>query len=58
MRILRALRLPASEAQITLALALSLLIMSLMLCGLLWQSNLITYQRDLIRWMWNWKYSG
>jgi len=58
MRILRTLRLPASETQVTLALVVSLVIMSLLLCGLVWQSNLIAYQRELIRWMWNWKYAG
>ena len=58
MRYLRRLAVPASETQLGLALAVSLVIMAAMLCALLWQSSVITYQRDLIRWMWNWKFSG
>lgn len=58
MKNLRSLMLPASETHVTMALVLSLVIMGLLLCGLVWQSNLIVYQRDLIRWMWSWKYTG
>lgn len=53
MRLLRRLAVPASESQLGLALALSLVVMALLLCGLLWQSGIILYQRDLIRWLWN-----
>ena len=58
MRLLRRLALPASENQLALALALAMVVMALMLMALLWQSNVIAYQRDLIRWMWNGKYGG
>lgn len=51
-RILRKLTVPASESQMAIALGLSILTMSLMLCAILWQSNIIVYQRDLIRVIW------
>ena len=41
-----------------MVLAISLVIMGLMLIALLWQSNVIVYQRDLIRTLWSWKFSG
>jgi hypothetical protein len=43
---------------LALALALAALTMSLMLWAILWQSDLIVYQRDLIRWLWSAKYGG
>lgn len=58
MRIMQRLATPASENHMALVLVVSLVIMGLMLMGLLWQSNVILYQRDLIRTMWNWKFSG
>jgi hypothetical protein len=58
MRLLRSLVLPATESQLGLALAFSIVFMAIMLCGLVWQSGVIVYQRDLIRWMWNWKFGG
>ena len=58
MQIMRRLATPASENHMALVLVVSLVIMGLMLMGLLWQSNVILYQRDLIRTMWNWKFSG
>ena len=36
-----------------IALAMSVLTMSLMLCAILWQSGVIDYQRDLIRVIWS-----
>jgi hypothetical protein len=32
--------------------------MSLMLWVILWQSDVIVYQRDLIRWLWSWRFHG
>jgi hypothetical protein len=58
MRMMRRLATPASENQMALVLAVSLVVMGLMLVALLWQSNVIVYQRDLIRTLWNWKFSG
>jgi hypothetical protein len=43
------LAVPASETQVGLALALSVAVMSFLLWGLLWQSEIITRQRELIR---------
>jgi len=58
MRLLRRLSVPASEGHITLVLAASLVLMGGMLLALLWQSNVIIYQRDLIRLLWSWKFNG
>jgi hypothetical protein len=51
-RFLRRLKAPASESQVELALALSLVILAAMLFGLLWQSSIIALQQDLIRSLW------
>jgi hypothetical protein len=45
------LKVPASESQLSLALALSVLVMSGLLWGLLWQSNIIAQQREAIRYL-------
>jgi hypothetical protein len=58
MRILRSFALPASETQLGVALAVSVVIMGLLVCALTWQSSVIVYQRDLIRVLWSWKFSG
>ena len=52
------LRLPASESQMAVVLALSLLAMSLMLCAILWQSTVIAQQGQIIRWLWDVKFGG
>jgi hypothetical protein len=51
-RILRKLAIPATESQMGIALALSVVTMSLMLWAILWQSGVIDSQRDLIRVIW------
>ncbi len=53
MSLLRRLTLPATESQLSMALCLAAVVMSLLLWGILWQSNVISYQRDLIRWLWS-----
>ena len=58
MRLLRRLAVPATESQMAVALAISVVTMSLMLWAILWQSDVIAYQRDIIRWMWSSKYGG
>jgi len=58
MRLLRSLSSPASETQLGIALGFSIVMMALLLCGLMWQSNVIVYQRDLIRSLWSWKFGG
>jgi hypothetical protein len=45
------LKIPATESQLSVALALSVLVMSLLLWGLVWQSDIIAKQRDIIRWL-------
>lgn len=49
--IIAKLKVPASETQLSLALALSVLVMSGLLWGLLWQSNIIAEQREAIRYL-------
>jgi hypothetical protein len=52
-RAIRRLSVPASESHLGLALAVAAVAMGLMLWAIIWQSDLIVYQRDLIRWLWN-----
>jgi hypothetical protein len=47
------LRIPATESQLSVALALSVLVMSGLLWGILWQANIIAEQREAIRWLWS-----
>jgi len=58
MSLLRRLSLPANESHMAMALGLSVVAMSLMLWVILWQSDVIVYQRDLIRWLWSWRFHG
>ena len=58
MWLFRRLAVPATESQMAVALAISVVAMSLMLWAILWQSDVIAYQRDIIRWMWSSKYGG
>ncbi len=51
-RVFRRLNVPASESNLGMALALAAITMALMLWAILWQSNIILYQRDVIRWLW------
>ena len=56
MRLMRRLAIPASESHLTVALVLCMLVMSLLLWGMIWQSGIITYQRDIIRLLWESRY--
>jgi len=47
------LKIPASESQLSIALGLSVLVMSGLLWGLLWQANIIAQQREAIRYLWS-----
>jgi hypothetical protein len=49
----RLFAIPATESQMAVALGLSLVMMALMLWGLLWQSEIIAYQRTVIKFMFN-----
>lgn len=56
MRLLRRLNGPASESQIGLTLAVSLVMLAAMLLCLVWQANVISFQQEIIRSLWNLKY--
>jgi hypothetical protein len=58
MQFLRRLTVPASESQMAIALGISAVTMGLMLWAIIWQSDVITYQREVIRWMSSWKFGG
>ena len=58
MGFLRRLAIPASESQLTIALVLCMLVMAVLLCGIVWQSGIISYQRELIRLLWEGRYGG
>ena len=57
-RLIRRLNGESSDSQLELALGLAALVMGLMLWAILWQANIITYQRDIIKWMWTTKFGG
>lgn len=48
-QVLRRLNEPASDSHLGLALGLAAFVMALMLWAIIWQANIIAYQRDLIR---------
>ena len=50
-RILRALRVPATESQLGFVLALSAMVMGLMSLVIVWQAQIIAHQRDAIQWL-------
>jgi hypothetical protein len=58
MGFIRRLAVPASESHLTVALALCMLVMSLLLCGIMWQSGVISYQQELIRLLWDARFGG
>jgi hypothetical protein len=58
MRLLRRLAMPVSENQTAIVLVALAVVTSMLLLGIVWQSNIIIYQRDLIREMWSWKSGG
>ena len=58
MRFLRRLVAPVSENQMGLVLAAMMLVTALLLWGIIWQSSVIDYQKDLIRQIWTWKYGS
>jgi len=42
----------------SVALGLCAVTMGLMLWALLWQADIIAHQREVIRWLWAWKFGG
>jgi hypothetical protein len=57
-RFLRRLKVPASESQLALTLAVSLVFMAALLLCLLWQANVIAFQQEIIRSLWISKNAG
>lgn len=55
MKLLYRLKMPASESQLAITLAVSLVFMAAMLVGLLWQANIIAFQKEIIRSLWDLK---
>lgn len=56
--LIRRFAVPASESQLALTLALSLVMMAALLLCLLWQGNIIKFQQDLIRDLWAGRYGS
>jgi hypothetical protein len=54
----RRLTMPVDESQLALALGFAALVLSLMLWAILWQAGIISYQRELIRWLWVGKFGA
>jgi hypothetical protein len=57
-RLLRALRVPASESQVGFVLAVSAMLMGLMSLVIVWQAQVIAHQRDVIHWLESLKFSA
>ncbi len=55
---LRRLNEPASDSHLGMALAVAAVALSLMLWAIIWQANIIAYQRDLIRFMSTTRFGG
>lgn len=51
--LIQRLRVPASERQMGVTLAMCAVAMSLMLWAILWESEIISRQAELIRWLKN-----
>ncbi len=58
MSLVRRLKAPAGESEMALVLGICAVTMGLMLWVILWQSNVIAYQREVIRWIWSSKFGG
>ena len=56
--LLQRFRIPASESQMALVLAVCAVMMSFMLWAILWQSDVIAQQHDVIRWLHSAKLGG
>mgnify|MGYP001180820088 CR=1 FL=1 len=57
-QMIRRMKMTANESHIGLALGVSAVMMGLLLWAIIWQSDVIAYQRDLIKWMWSAKFGG
>jgi hypothetical protein len=47
--LIRRLSVPASESQLSIALAFAVVVMSFLLWGVIWQASVISHQRQVIR---------
>jgi len=56
--LLRCLRVPATESQKTVVIAICVVAMSVMAVGLVWQAEIIASQRQAIRWLEIAKFGG
>jgi hypothetical protein len=52
-KLLRRLSIPASESQLALTLAVSLVFLAGMLLCLVWQANIIAFQKEMILYLWS-----
>ena len=52
-KLLRRLNMPASESQLAITLAVSLVFMAAMLLCLVWQANIIAFQKEMILYLWS-----
>jgi hypothetical protein len=57
-RVFRRLNEPAKDSHLGMALALAAVVLALMLWAIIWQADVISYQRDLIRALWSSRYGG
>jgi hypothetical protein len=48
-QVFRRLSEPPPESHVGMALGLAAVVIALMLCAIIWQANVIAYQRELIR---------
>ena len=57
-RLLRSLRIPATESQMGFVLALCAVVMAVMSAGLIWQAQIISQQRDTIHFLESLRFGG
>lgn len=57
-RLLQGFRAPATESQIGIVLGFSIVMLSLMMCVIVWQAQVISQQAELIRWLRTLKLGG
>jgi hypothetical protein len=43
---------PANDSHLAMALGVSVVMMAGLLCALVWQAGVISYQQEIIRWLW------
>jgi hypothetical protein len=51
-KLLRWCSAPASESYLATALGFSVAMMAVLLWAIVWQADVISYQQDVIRWLW------